>query len=550
MRGSPIRLVGVISLLGALGACTVPSELTQVVVGVNAEPSVAARLVALRVRLYAADATDEAAPAREQLIPLRPSSASAGTLLPLSFGILRMHADTFLLSIEGCGDGERCSDSLVRQKVFVRFQPHQTIQLSIVLADKCATPAATCGGLSQTCATGAGASARDLCGPVPTADTTLVQPGHETLPKVPVADVPIEVPDAGADGSLDAGNDAGEASLLEPTRDSGADPTAPATCPSDNTCLADVYPCLADDGMGYVCRGQFADWPMPDNSRDGGVSQSYDIESVPGVARDRVTGLSWQRQTPNSYAGCTGRQNSPGDLCDFPEAVAYCDGLTLAGLRWRLPTKIELESLLDFRPELETLDTSVFFYTSSRTMYWSASPPPRPDFGDKRYTVSFMQHNSSWSDTNIPLAVRCVHSDDVAPHAVPSRYVPRPVEGSIGDTRTGLLWYPTLLCEDDLTYERAEAFCAGLPQRLRVPTTKELLTLVDPTRVPVVDPVFADTPKSGYLWTSSIGTEVQQGRFLMLPGIGHTLREFEVSAQLANPDLADIPHPFCVRCVQ
>ncbi len=105
--------------------------------------------------------------------------------------------------------------------------------------------------------------------------------------------------------------------------------------------------CVETQAPGYVCQGQFAEWPMPDATPGAKFAPSYDT-STAGVVRDAVTGLIWQRDTPASYPGCTATITNAGDGCLLAGARAYCANLTLGGRSdWRLPSKIELESLLD-----------------------------------------------------------------------------------------------------------------------------------------------------------------------------------------------------------
>jgi hypothetical protein len=86
------------------------------------------------------------------------------------------------------------------------------------------------------------------------------------------------------------------------------------------------------------------------------------------------------------------------------------------------------------------------------------------------------------------------------------RYIVDQAADTVTDTRTGLVWQrsdPGTL----YTWEGATARCAGLG--LRLPTRKELLTLVDPTHSsPSIDvSAFADA-SADIFWSSStkVGT--------------------------------------------
>lgn len=72
----------------------------------------------------------------------------------------------------------------------------------------------------------------------------------------------------------------------------------------------------------------------------------------------------------------------------------------------------------------------------------------------------------------------------------------------IRDARTQLVWQRTIEVRT-FTWDVANSYCAARGAGWRLPTRKELLTLVDPTRhEPSIDPVFPSTP-IGLFWTSS-----------------------------------------------
>jgi len=135
--------------------------------------------------------------------------------------------------------------------------------------------------------------------------------------------------------------------------------TSLATCATDSDgCLAATSsPCSA----GLVCErlapASCADpasveWPVPDvhptNYRDNGD----------GTVTDNVTGLMWQKAADSTTYGQV-------------QAVAYCNGLTLAGHDdWRLPTQIELLSILDYSvttPSFNAVFSGPAYY------YWSST---------------------------------------------------------------------------------------------------------------------------------------------------------------------------------
>jgi hypothetical protein len=87
------------------------------------------------------------------------------------------------------------------------------------------------------------------------------------------------------------------------------------------------------------------------------------------------------------------------------------------------------------------------------------------------------------------------------------RYMINSSQGLVTDLRTGLIWqHPANTSQ--YTSDQANTYCKGLTvggmTGFRVPTLKELMTLVDPTRVsPAIDAkAFPNTP-SEWFWTAS-----------------------------------------------
>jgi hypothetical protein len=110
-----------------------------------------------------------------------------------------------------------------------------------------------------------------------------------------------------------------------------------------------------------VAGSNWANWPMP-NPASAGLPNpaSYDTH-ITGVVIDNVTKLMWQRQA--SSANYT-----------LASAKTYCDNLSLGGYTdWKVPTRIELISLIDFtRASPPMIDPTTFPSTASAP-YWTAA---------------------------------------------------------------------------------------------------------------------------------------------------------------------------------
>jgi len=85
---------------------------------------------------------------------------------------------------------------------------------------------------------------------------------------------------------------------------------------------------------------------------------SYTVDDVNDVVLDNVTGLTWQRTVDGSAYTWAG-------------AGTYCDNLDLGGYSdWRLPTRIELGSLVDFTVKQPCIDGNAFPNTLS-IAFWT-----------------------------------------------------------------------------------------------------------------------------------------------------------------------------------
>ncbi len=498
-------------LLLFLAGCSV-QPVTQILVTVNADPYAAATIGAVRVELSTHDDEQGARQARVHTFPLREP-------LPISFGIRRGSEDLLWLSVKGCADA-MCTLGGIEQKLLVRFQAERTVQVDVTLSVLCAVGQEDCRGAGQSCDPKSGE-----CLAVQIVPGTVIRPGQEIIPDVVIPE-----------SLLDAGQDPAAVDASRP----------PNVCPADNACMAELYPCVPDDATGYVCQGQLADWPMPDSSEGAPVPLRYTATAL--VTHDEVTGLSWQRDLPNSYLGCTGKKASQGDRCTFAEARSYCAQLELEGMGWRVPTKIELESLLDLRPDHHGLD-SMWFGPAPLDTHWTSSPLLYAKLAGNAYVVDPWEGRVAPQQESQPSLVRCVRSSATPPPGT-ARYKALSQQLAVFDVRTRLTWSNLPFCDQALSYQQASDWCANLTtDTWRLPSLKELLTLIDPTRyAPAIDPLFTGTPASAWMWSSTPGRD-GRGHRLLDTGFGSTLPESEVDQLFQDPDIA-AHSTHCVRCVK
>lgn len=255
---------------------------------------------------------------------------------------------------------------------------------------------------------------------------------------------------------------------------------------------------------------------------------SYDT-SQPGVALDGVTGLMWQREPPEG---------------DYPadRAAAHCAALETAGYRdWRLPSRIELVSLVDFTRPRPAIDERVFPNTAGT--FLTSSTFPRTG---ARWRIASDGATHLLSAAQVPAGrVRCVRVH-VRRESPDSRYAFEESGETATDLATGLVWQrrPS---SATFTFEGARRHCAELELDgggFRAPSMKELQTLLDETfeRAPLIDtaafPDFPRTPNPTF-WTSSRRAGSADQAWFERGG-----------ALLASAVDATVDTPFYVRCVR
>ncbi|MDB4986996.1 MAG: putative secreted protein [Myxococcaceae bacterium] len=530
----------------------------QIIFAVSADSHVEARLLRLEARLYAEDAPSNAPPSRVHGFALQDGGPSELTRanLPFSFGTSEGSALRFRLTLLGFDAWDSNAQPVIERSLLAQFTPGRTTTVQVALASPCLDRAQSCG--AQTCTHVATDTLQaGACAPVTDAATEPVLPGHEGFVTVALP-APLGTGADPLDGGrqdLDAARGDADSSL--PASDGGAveldgalnaEPLPPEqlpACPFSGVCRSPDYPCVpSDDGLGYQCRGQLASWPMPDVQPGAQTPPRYTVRAEQNVVLDEVTGLLWQRDRPASYAGCSGNsQGTVGDTCTWDEAVSYCSQLRHAGVRWRLPSKIELESLLDMTtvPRGPYIDP-VAFPDTMPLWYWSVSPVLVPACPNCRFAPNFNTGMPAEFDQRAASAVRCVHNERT-PSAPPTGHYRLNTAGDlVRDLFTNLEWQRGL-SEAAVTMDEAKAYCSQLGTGFRVPTMKELLTLMDLTATDeTLDAVFRPALVSQVL--RSITPFGLGGFFVYQPVLGVLVSDVSVeNGQVPNCTL----HVRCVR---
>lgn len=219
---------------------------------------------------------------------------------------------------------------------------------------------------------------------------------------------------------------------------------------------------------------------MP-NAPDAGLPNPAAYTVTADTVIDQVTGLEWQK-------GTVGRTSNYYDLY-WGDAQLYCEQLVLGGQSdWRLPSRIELVSLA-----LESLEPGQYpgsempgdYVLPAARGSWSAS---RLAWNQDYWYPWVSGGYTSFGLVIYPGEVRCVRTASSRQLAA-QRFTTN--TDTVLDNWTGLTWVRPFDPSKRGTWASAVAGCAALNIQgggWRLPTQKELQTLVDETRVgPAID---------------------------------------------------------------
>ncbi len=250
--------------------------------------------------------------------------------------------------------------------------------------------------------------------------------------------------------------------------------------------------CVARDASvgGPVCVADFATWaPLGDKRDDGDFAESGD------AIADRATGLTWARLSLRKLS--------------WPDAMTSCTQQTWNGFHdWRLPTRAELRSLVDYTEVNPSARLAHFDWLQGDLQYWTAVPAPAPVGVDAPYglEVSFANAKAPADRFDTPLAVRCVRGG-VQGQPMAASFEVRAGGLVVFDRLTGLTWQRAP-APNELPIVPAQQFCTKNQLQLpgpgwRLPSLRELEALlrIGPT-LPNFDDAFATTSEQ-WSWTTT-----------------------------------------------
>ncbi|HPS31614.1 MAG TPA: DUF1566 domain-containing protein [bacterium] len=293
-------------------------------------------------------------------------------------------------------------------------------------------------------------------------------------------------------------------------------------CSGQTFCYNDtaIMNCPAQEENYYGQDAQYTKYCKPRSYTVSGTAES-------DIVTDNNTGLIWQKTIPTTYSGCTGGDPT-GSMCQWQEAINYCNGLTYAGQTdWRLPTKRDLSTLIDygrFKPAIDsTISTNknLGFFWSSLSFAYDENYAWSENFSngdDDYYIVTYFSKSMAHY-------VRCVRGEEWNPE---NNFIESTVLGNniVTDSKTGFIWttISTIVTEswkDSLNYCETLDYAGYADWKL--PNIEEIKTLIDYTKngpassfpgMPVSDFWSSTTVVSGLnkAWSISFASGLVSGK--------------------------------------
>lgn len=228
-------------------------------------------------------------------------------------------------------------------------------------------------------------------------------------------------------------------------------------------------------------------WPVSGVSPPSG---ELEVDESAGTVTDHTTNLVWRRDYSEGGS--------------WTAAEAYCTALSEAGVRWRLPTRVELLSIVDpARPLQERAIDQDAFGKTPGDWFWTSTrrPTDAAAFCALFYSGSGVFQKEAPGDGGAFPRARCVRS--LVERADTPTGVRYSVDGGVVEDRVARLTWQQASSATSMPWSEALKHCnpdAGW----RLPSKRELETLVDLRNRPTIDPAaFPDTPREAF-WTSPV----------------------------------------------
>lgn len=249
---------------------------------------------------------------------------------------------------------------------------------------------------------------------------------------------------------------------------------------------------------------------MPNPAGSGLPNEASYTDLGNGIVRDNLTCLEWEK-TPATTAT---------DTANWDGALAYCAKLAVGSYSdWRVPTRVELASLVDFTKSPAINRTA---FPNAKSGYHRTSSDWILDIKqigagagkDFAWIYNMGSGLTSNAYSRVSSAeVRCVRGNGsgeapTSPAVAPPNQYTAVATGEVQDNYTGLIWQAGA-SDATMEFSAAKGYCSGLAlngHTWRVPSLTELTTLVDEAQVaPAINRTLFPGTKSGkgiFYWAS------------------------------------------------
>jgi hypothetical protein len=243
--------------------------------------------------------------------------------------------------------------------------------------------------------------------------------------------------------------------------------------------------------------GNYTINPPSYSKLDGNGSDLPDEATEWVMVRDNVTGLIWEVKTDDG--SIHDRDDTYGWIKARDVFIPNLNATSLGVFSdWRLPTRKELGSILDYGRQNPATST-FYFQNTMAARYWSSTGWVLS--GDMFWSVNFengVDDPDSFSTQDCVRAVRDGHARD--------KFIDNG-DGTVTDTSRGLMWQEATV-PGTHTWEQALSRCEDLTSARysdwRLPTIKELSSIVHFTAFsPAIDTNYFPNASASFYWSST-----------------------------------------------
>ena len=301
----------------------------------------------------------------------------------------------------------------------------------------------------------------------------------------------------GLPADSDAGVDASEMTMIE---DSGsaapgdAGPPPVATSPHPPLYRTAVVTCATDTTQDLQC--PVAGWPLQDG--DFQPNAQALAKTASDEVTDKTTGLIWQ-------------QGDDGNTYTYNDAIQHCSTFQSAeaSTGWRLPSVVELMTLINSGVDLPSIDPS--FSGAQSNNYWTSTPTASANMLSWTVKFDFGEIIPLLADSSLP--VRCVRGKssilNVGAAGLRKAGPLTPTSSTVQDSTTGLEWQRA---DDGVRRNQQESmsYCASLTlgglSGWHLPNISELESIAQYDAVNAngvdIDAAF-ENPQGDLYWSST-----------------------------------------------